>query len=77
MRPSAAGASDLVRGADAVAASFAGRARAARPALLDGAAAAVWSRRGRPSVVFAFTIIEGRIAEIELLADPGTLAGWT
>ncbi len=28
----------------------------------------------QPRVVFAFTILEGRIVEIELLADPGTVA---
>ena len=69
-----AGASDLVRGAPEVAASFSGRARAARPSLLDGTAAAVWTPYGRPRIVIAFTIVEGRIAEIELRAEPGTLA---
>jgi RNA polymerase sigma factor (sigma-70 family) len=69
------GASDLVRGAAAVAASFAGRARAARPAVVDGAAAAAWAPHGQPRVVFAFTITGGRITEIEVLADPITVAG--
>ncbi len=58
------------RGADAVAATFAGRAEAARLALVDGVPAAVWSYRGRPKVVFDFTVDDGKIIGIELLADP-------
>jgi hypothetical protein len=67
------GVSGEVRGAAAVAETFAGRARAARPALVDGAAAAVWAPGGRPRVVVGFTIAEGRIVGIELLADPERL----
>jgi RNA polymerase sigma-70 factor (ECF subfamily) len=68
-----AGADREVRGAPAVADTFSGRARLARPALVDGAAGAVWAPRGRPRVVFAFTIAGGRIVEIDLLADPERL----
>jgi RNA polymerase sigma factor (sigma-70 family) len=67
------GVAGEVRGAAAVAQTFAGRARAARPALVDGAAAAVWAPGGRPRVVVGFTIAEGRIVGIELLADPERL----
>jgi RNA polymerase sigma factor (sigma-70 family) len=67
------GASREVRGAAAVASSFAGRARAARPALVDGAPAAVWAPGGRPRVVVGFTIAGGRIVGIDLLADPERL----
>ena len=56
-----------------VAETFAGRARAARPALIDGAPGAAWLYKGDLSVAFAFTIVGGRITEIELLADPDTL----
>jgi RNA polymerase sigma-70 factor (ECF subfamily) len=59
-----------VRGAVDVAGTFSGRARAARPALVNGAAGAVWAPHGRPRVVFGFTIRGGRIAAIDLLADP-------
>ena len=69
-----AGAESEVRGAAAVAGTFAGRARAARLALLDGFAGAVWTSRGRPRVVFGFTIETGKIVEIELLADPEQLS---
>jgi RNA polymerase sigma-70 factor (ECF subfamily) len=67
------GADAEVRGAAAVAATFSGRARTARPALVDGAAGAVWAPGGRPRVVFGFTIADGRIVAIDLLADPDHL----
>ena len=68
-----AGAAGELRGARAVAGTFSGRARFARPALVDGAAGAVWAPGGRPRVVFGFTIAGGRIVEIEVLADPERL----
>jgi RNA polymerase sigma-70 factor (ECF subfamily) len=67
------GSSREIRGAAAVAESFAGRARAARPALVDGAPAAVWAPGGQPRVVFGFRITAGRIVGIEVLADPERL----
>jgi RNA polymerase sigma factor (sigma-70 family) len=67
------GADAEVRGAAAVAATFSERARTARPALVDGAAGAVWAPGGRPRVVFGFTIADGRIVAIDLLADPDRL----
>jgi len=70
----AAGAEAEVRGARAVAGTFVGRARFARPALVEGAVGAVWAPGGRPRVVFAFTVSDGRVAEIRLLADPERLA---
>jgi len=68
-----AGASKEVYGARAVAATFAGRARAARPALVNGVAGAVWGPGGRPRVVLDFTMSDGKIVAIELLADPERL----
>ncbi len=69
----AQGASGDVRGAAAVAATFAGRARAARRALVNGAAGLVWAPGGRPRVVFSFTIVRGKIVAIDMLADPARL----
>ena len=69
-----AGASREARGAAAVAETFSGRARAARVALVDGFAGAVWTQGGRPRVVFGFTVEAGRIVEIELLSDPDVLS---
>jgi hypothetical protein len=67
------GAESEVRGADAVARTFAGRARAARLALVDGAVGLVWSQGGQPRVIFGFTVTGGRITGIELLGDPDRL----
>ncbi len=61
------------RGAHAVAAFFAGRAQAARLALVDGVPAAVWSHRGRPKAVFMFTIGNGKITNITVDTDPDRL----
>jgi RNA polymerase sigma-70 factor (ECF subfamily) len=68
------GAVPLV-GADDVAAQFAGKARVARTALVDGAVGAVWSVGGRPRVVFDFVLRGGRVTGITLLADPDTVEG--
>src|SRR4051794_32206431 len=70
------GASHEVRGAAAVAGqalTFAQLAALARPALVNGAAGFVVSRDGQPISVAGFTVTNGRIAEIDLLADPGRL----
>ena len=64
-----AGASEEVRGADAVAGTFSGRARAARPALVGGAVGLVWTQQGQPRMVFDFTIADGKVVQIELIAD--------
>jgi RNA polymerase sigma-70 factor (ECF subfamily) len=53
-----------------VADTFSGRARAAQPALVNGAAGAVWAPGGEPRVVFSFTITGGKTVAIDLLADP-------
>ena len=71
-----AAASMVVRGADAVARqAFTGLAAALRavelqPALVNGAAGMIMSRRGRPLTVMGFTIADGKIAEIDAIADP-------
>jgi RNA polymerase sigma-70 factor (ECF subfamily) len=67
------GAAAEVCGADGVAQPFVGRAQAARLALVDGLAGAVWSVGGQPQVVFGFTVRGGRVVGIELLGDPETL----
>jgi RNA polymerase sigma-70 factor, ECF subfamily len=62
-----------IRGAAGVASEFLGRSRGARPALVNGTAGAVWLPGGRPRVVFAFTITDGKITGIDLIADPDQL----
>ena len=68
------GAAAEVRGAAAVAETFAGRARAARLALVDGVAAVVWAQGGTVRAVFTFTVTGGKITEIGLLAGPERLS---
>ncbi|HEX5877444.1 MAG TPA: sigma-70 family RNA polymerase sigma factor [Actinomycetota bacterium] len=67
------GADAEVRGAAAVAGTFTGRARVTRPALVDGVPGAIWAPGGRPRVAFAFSFAGGRIAAIDLVADPDRL----
>ena len=68
------GAAAEVRGATEVARFLSGRARAARLVLVDGTPGAVWSLRGTPQVVFAFTVEDGVVTAIDLLGDPERLA---
>ncbi|GAA1672783.1 RNA polymerase sigma factor SigJ [Streptomyces yatensis] len=46
-----------------------------RPALVNGAVGVVSSREGRPFSVLAFTVTDGRIVAIDILADPERLSG--
>jgi RNA polymerase sigma factor (sigma-70 family) len=63
-----------VRGAAAVADAFAGRAQAARLALVDGVVGAAWVHAGQTRVVFAFTVRDDRVTEMALIADPERIA---
>jgi RNA polymerase sigma factor (sigma-70 family) len=58
-----------LRGAAAVAEQFSGQAQAAQLALIDGVLGAVWATGGTPRVVFGFTVRDGKVVEIELVAD--------
>jgi RNA polymerase sigma factor (sigma-70 family) len=67
----------LVRGAETVAQRalmFAHLSPHVRPALINGAAGVVVAPEGRPFSVMAFTVVDGRIAAIDTLADPDRLA---
>ena len=64
-------ASVVHRGATAVAGQARGFPGAiVRPALVNGAAGAVITVRGRPIAVMGFTVVEGKIVEIDAIADP-------
>lgn len=63
------GASEEVRGAEDVARQFSGRAKFAQLALLDGSVGAIWVLAGQTRVAFSFTIKDGKIVEINLIAD--------
>jgi RNA polymerase sigma factor (sigma-70 family) len=67
------GATAEIRGPQAVAETFRGRARHARLALLDGVPGAAWQVAGKTRVVFGFTTVGGLITEITLVADPASL----
>lgn len=71
----AAGGPARLRGAHEVAQTFSGRARGAKPALIDGEAGLVWAPGGQPRVVFALHIDGDVITRIDMIADPGRLAG--
>jgi RNA polymerase sigma-70 factor (ECF subfamily) len=68
----------LVRGAKAVATSamtFRRVATTATRMLVNGAPGGVaWTPDGRPFAVLSFTVVGGRIVEIDVLADPERLA---
>jgi len=71
-----AGASRQVRGARAVAeqaVTFSRLAPFVRPALVNGAAGAVVAAHGKMTTVMAFTVRNGKITEIDILADPARL----
>jgi len=63
------GARNWAKGAIA----FSGAARFAQPALVDGEVGLVVAPRGRLFRVLKFTITRGRIAEIDVIADPARL----
>ena len=58
-----------IRGAAAVAQAFSGTARAAQPALVNGAAGLVWTPGGQPRSVMSFTVRRGKIVSIDLITD--------
>jgi RNA polymerase sigma factor (sigma-70 family) len=68
---------NVVRGAEAVA----NQAKAGafphaelHPALVNGAAGVVITMRGRPFAVMGFTVVEGKISEIDVIAEPARVA---
>jgi RNA polymerase sigma factor (sigma-70 family) len=68
----------VIRGAEAVAGQAVSYGRLfpfARPALVNGAAGVVVAARGRPLSILAFTVTDGKIVAIDVLADPDRLRG--
>jgi RNA polymerase sigma-70 factor, ECF subfamily len=63
-----------VRGAADVARVFLGSAQAARPALVDGTPGAAWAPGGHPRAIWAFKVEQGRIVEVQVIADPKKIA---
>jgi RNA polymerase sigma-70 factor (ECF subfamily) len=64
-------ATEVIRGAEAVAKQARGIPGAlVLPALVNGAAGAVITLRGRPFTIMGFTVVDGRIVEIDAISDP-------
>ena len=76
-RSAVSGAPSTVTGAVAVAEQVLARAPRfagfARPAVVNGSAGLIVIPRDRPIAVIGFTVARGRIAEIDLVADPDKL----
>jgi hypothetical protein len=71
------GAGVLMRGAAAAAGRALTGARFAQvtlPALINGAAGVVVAAEGMPISLLAFTITNGKIAEVDVIDDPGRIA---
>jgi RNA polymerase sigma-70 factor (ECF subfamily) len=69
------GAPAHLAGALAVAESFSGRAMGASAGVIDGVPGMVWIVGERPKVAWEFTVENGRVARIDMVADPVTLDG--
>lgn len=63
------GAAPEVRGATAVLNTFLGRAAGAQPAIIDGVPGAAWAPGGKIRALLSFTVVDGRVAAIDLIAD--------
>jgi hypothetical protein len=59
-----------IRGAEAVANTFKGRAQAAQPALVDGGVGLLVVFSGRMRIVLRFPFAGDGIAAVEAIADP-------
>lgn len=53
--------------------TFSGLGWFEQPALVNGAAGVIMTRRGRPFSVIGFTVRRGKIVAIDILADPARL----
>ena len=63
------GSAPEVRGATAVLKTFLGRAVGAQPAIINGVAGAAWAPGGQIRAVLSFTVANGRVTAIDLVAD--------
>ncbi len=54
--------------------AFSRRAQSARLALVNGAVGVILAPRGRLSIALSLTIVDGKITEMDVVADPERLA---
>lgn len=62
-----------IRGVTEVLKTFLRSAVGAQPARIDGVAGAAWAPGGRLRAVLRFTVVDGRVTAIDLVADPERL----
>ena len=62
-----------MQGAEAIAWAFKGRAVGAQLALINGSVGATWIGGGKPRLAFLFTVLKGKIQEINVVMDPKDL----
>ncbi len=65
----------VTRGAEALARQVSGKAQSAQAALVDGEPGAIAAPRGRLLYVLRFTIVSGKIAEVDLISDVDRIRG--
>ena len=79
LRPDAAavamGSLRAMKGRDAVAGALSGGAKTARLAVVDGVTALVWAPTGDVRGVIEFTVVDGRIAAIDVTGDAERIRG--
>jgi RNA polymerase sigma-70 factor (ECF subfamily) len=78
--PSRPSASGMIRGAAAVARQARLGANAAaiiHPVLVNGAAGVIITLQGQPLALMGFTVADGRIVEVDVIADPDRIARLT
>lgn len=63
-----------LQGAEVIAHAYLGRAHAAQVASIDGRAGAVWAPGGTLRTAFLFSVVDGRIARMDVVAEPADLA---
>jgi RNA polymerase sigma-70 factor (ECF subfamily) len=78
--PSRPSASGVIRGAAAVARQARLGANAAaiiHPVLVNGAAGVIITLQGQPLALMGFTVADGKIVEVDVIADPDRIARLT
>ncbi|QJD88033.1 sigma-70 family RNA polymerase sigma factor [Cohnella herbarum] len=65
--------SNVTRGAKALAMHISGRAQAAQSALVNGKVGAIVAPRGKLLYILQFTLIHGKIVEVDLISEPSRI----
>jgi RNA polymerase sigma factor (sigma-70 family) len=65
----------VVRGSEAVAKQWAGRAQAAKPVLVNGSVGVILGHLDQPVFILEFKVADDKITEIDMIADQARLRG--